>query len=399
MKVVLSIILLILFFIPSSASSSYNGIPVKYHAHLDRAFQKAGQNRPALLETLNKSPRKQKEAFAFLLSWMPERDLQTLSGEFIASQVEWAYRAKREFKWCAALPDTIFYNEVLPYYCLDEQRDNWRKDFYNKFRPFVKNCKTVFEAIDSVNLNIRDQLEVDYNVKRSIVNISPFKAISEKMATCTGLSFLLIDAFRSVGIPARLAGTPLWTNLRGNHNWVEVWIDGKWYFTEYYPDKLNKSWFVADAGKADPRNPEHWIYATSYKPADTYFPLVWDKKNKEIHGCNVTERYIQLYQEQLADEKLKENEQILNFVLYPDSASLNIPDKRIPAKLTVKEAGKVVDFGFTPGPTDDFNKFLKIKLKKNDRYVLQIETQGHEPITKEINSGGQNDAIITLLLK
>ena len=76
MKVVLSIILLILFFIPSSASSSYNGIPVKYHAHLDRAFQKAGQNRPALLETLNKSPRKQKEAFAFLLSWMPERDLR-----------------------------------------------------------------------------------------------------------------------------------------------------------------------------------------------------------------------------------------------------------------------------------------------------------------------------------
>ena len=67
--------------------------------------------------------------------------------------------------------------------------------------------------------------------------------MKEKMATCTGLSFLLVDAFWSVGIPARMAGTPMWTNMKGNHSWVEVWVDGEWYFTEYYPEDLNKSWF------------------------------------------------------------------------------------------------------------------------------------------------------------
>ena len=32
------------------------------------------------------------------------------------------------------------------------------------------------------------------------------------VATCTGLSILLVDACRSVGVPARIAGTPLWSN-------------------------------------------------------------------------------------------------------------------------------------------------------------------------------------------
>jgi transglutaminase-like putative cysteine protease len=38
-----------------------------------------------------------------------------------------------------------------------------------------------------------------------------------------------VDACRSVGIPARVAGTPMWTNMRGNHTWVEVW-DRDWHF-------------------------------------------------------------------------------------------------------------------------------------------------------------------------
>ena len=43
-------------------------------------------------------------------------------------------------------------------------------------------------------------------------------------ASCTGISILYVDALRSVGIPARLVGTPAWHGKEndGNHNWVEV---------------------------------------------------------------------------------------------------------------------------------------------------------------------------------
>ncbi len=46
-----------------------------------------------------------------------------------------------------------------------------------------------------------------------------------------------VDALRAVGIPARLAGTPAWNQAvqHGNHNWVEVWVDGAWQFIEARP--------------------------------------------------------------------------------------------------------------------------------------------------------------------
>jgi len=377
MKSFLIVLTVTLLFI-TACQSKYNGIPPKYHTLLDSAYVKAGNNAEQIFSAFENSPRKQKEAIAFLIVYMPEKDLQTLSSEFLTDQVNGAFKVREEFVWCKELPDSIFFNEVLPYFSLDEKRDNWRENYYHRFSKYVINCLSLSEAIDSVNLNIRDELQVDYNTQRSIVNISPFQAEKEGMATCTGLSFLLVDAFRSVGIPARIAGTPLWTNMRGNHNWVEVWIDEEWFFTEYYPDALNKSWFLGDAGKADPEKPVHWIYAASYKPTGTHFLRVWDRDAKDIHGVNVSERYIRLYQEQLAGKKLSDDEILVDVVLYKEPGTESAGN-RISEKVTVWNGDEKVDFGYTPMATDDLNKFLKFKLNKNETYRIEFsDINGNE---------------------
>lgn len=391
---------ILLLFVAAAAifygcQSEYSGVPDKYHSLLDTAFAKAGENAEELKMALAESEKKQKEATAFLISYMPEDDLENLSAGFILDQVRGAWRAREEFEWCRNLPDSIFLNEVLPYYNLDEIRDNWRDDFYSKFAPLVGDCNNIYEAIDSVNFNIMEELGVEYNTKRSAVNISPFQAIEEQMATCTGLSFLLVDAFRSVGIPARIAGTPLWTNMRGNHSWVEVWIDGEWYFTEYYPDALNKSWFLADAGKADPEKPVHWIYAASYKPAETNYPLIWDRDSKEVHGVNVTDRYIRLYQESLEGKELADDELLVNMVLYKNKGGESA-EGRVSEKITVFEGDKQVDFGYTPRPIDDLNKFLKFRLKKDKTYRVEFPGPGDETFSKEINTGDELEEVIKL---
>jgi hypothetical protein len=255
---------------------------------------------------------------------------------------------------------------------------------------------TIYEAIDSVNLNIQKILGVDYNVNRSKVNISPLQALKEKMATCTGLSILLIDAFRSVGIPARIAGTPMWTNMRGNHSWVEVWINGEWHFTEYYPDGLNKSWFVADAGKADIQKPEHWIYAASYKPTSIHFPLVWDSLSTNIHAINVTERYIKLYDKQLSEEKLSEDELMGEIVLLQSPRS----DKRISRRISVRQGDTEVNFGYSPSEVDDLNRFLKVKLKKNTLYNFEFLNSSDQLVTvSKLTGSGSIESIILLFEK
>jgi hypothetical protein len=381
----------------TSCQSKYYGAPANYHVLLDSAFVKAGENASELEKVLHSVNRKQKEAAAFLIAYMPEKDLQSLSAEFIIDQIDGAFKAREEFAWCRSLPDSVFLNEVLPYFSLDEKRDNWRYDFYNRFAPLVRNCSNIYEAVDSVNLNIMEVLEVEYNTKRSSVNISPFQAIEEKMATCTGLSFLLIDAFRSVGIPARIAGTPMWTNMRGNHSWVEVWIDGEWYFTEYYPDALNKSWFLADAGKADPQKPVHWIYAASYKPAETNYPLIWKRNSKEVHAVNVTDRYIRLYQEQLAGSELNDDEVLVDVVLYKNQTEQGAQG-RISEKVTVWKGEEQVDFGYTPLPTDDLNKFLKFRLKKDKTYRFEFSDTDGKSKAQEINTGSAQGEVIKLFV-
>ena len=87
------------------------------------------------------------------------------------------------------------------------------------------------------------------------------------LASCTGLSILLVDACRALGIPARIVGCPLWVNKRGNHTWVEVWDEGVWKFTgaaEYDSKGLNRGWFAGTASTCDSTKPVHCIYASSF---------------------------------------------------------------------------------------------------------------------------------------
>ncbi|MDP4185548.1 MAG: transglutaminase-like domain-containing protein, partial [Bacteroidota bacterium] len=281
---------------------------------------------------------------------------------------------------------------------LNETRENWRKDFFERFSSRVKGCTTLAQAIDSVNKNINKVVQVEYNTKRKKPDQSPFESMQQHMATCSGLSIILADAFRAVGIPARVAGTAMWTNMRGNHNWVEVWLDGKWYFTEFYPDKLNHSWFLADAGKADPSKRLHWIFASSFKPAGTYFTLVWDEKIRYVHAFNVTDRYIKEYQEQLSGEKLKDDETLVSVVLQKDDSCSPDGNNRIAARIGVLSEGKEIDFGYSSSSTDDLNKFLKFKLKKNTEYLFVFtDTKGvkHQKVVKTADAA--EDMIILSL--
>jgi hypothetical protein len=390
------LILFLLFSVISGSGQHYlKGIPGKYKSSVKEAVEKSETNGDQLIRTLLLANRKEKEPVAFLLSNMPERDLQSLTADFIQENVRLALKARKQFRWCKALPDSVFLNEVLPYCCLNETRDNWRNDFHNRFYPLVMNCHSIREAIDSVNLNILKITGVEYNTKREKTDQSPYESIRQKMATCTGLSILLTDAFRSVGIPSRIAGTPMWTNMRGNHSWCEVWIDGQWYFTEYYPEKLNHSWFVADAGKADKEKPIHWIYATSWKPTPLAFPCVWDSSIQYVHAVNVTDFYIDLYEKQFTERKLAEDEVILNMVLYRTAGSTAGND-RVLKRISLMKDDKEVNFGYSPSEADDLNHFLQFVLKKNTIYTIIFPGKVGEKKTYSFTTGEKSGEVLRL---
>ncbi len=232
-------------------------------------------------------------AARFLAGNMPVEDREKADAAHLTANLDAAFAARKEFPWAAAVPEEIFLNDVLPYAVFDETREPWRADFLAKARGIVKESKSASEAAQALNRDFFELIHVHYHQGRKAPNQSPSESIASGRATCTGLSILLVYACRSVGIPARAVGTPMWTNQRGNHTWVEIW-DGAWHFTgadEYDAKGLDRGWFVEDAARADADHPAHAIYATSWKRDGLSFPLVWSPASKRVAAVNVTHRY------------------------------------------------------------------------------------------------------------
>lgn len=354
------------------SEGKYNNVPEKYHNLLDKALVTAGNNAIELQTALEKAPAEQKEGMAFLISYMPERDLKELKADFLLENSAYAYKAREQFSWAKQIPDSIFFNEVLPYVSLNEKRENWRKDFFDRFSKYVVNCSDIFEAIDSINQNVRDEVLVDYSTKRKKPDQAPFESMEQHLASCTGLSIILTDAFRAVGIPSRVAGTPNWHDERGNHNWTEVWANGKWYFTEYYfPGQLDNAWFFADAGKAIKNDREKAIYASSFKPTGISFPLVWDENIKYVAAENVTDRYTELYRKHLASISTDGNHVSLRVMAFKNKNQDKESDDRVAVNLDIFENNKQMGGGRTSGPTQDMNDVLTFALEKNKTYTIK----------------------------
>lgn len=360
----------------AQAGNPYKGLDAKLAADLKANITAAGQNGKELLAALKKAPKGQKEGMAFLIAYMPEGDRDTLTADFLLGEVGWAYKARETFPWAKALPDSIFYNDVLPYASMNERREPWRAMFWEKLYPLVEGMTDIRAALNTINKQLQYIVKVEYNTKREKPNQSPAESMRQGMASCSGLSVLLTDALRTMGIPSRIAGTPMWVSREGNHNWSEVWIDGKWYFTEYYPTPaLNHSWFLERAGKADKSDPIYWMYATSWKPTGLAFPMVWSRKNKNVPGVDVTDFYIDLYNAQMA-EAAKGVPVVIRVFRAQDGGRSSAD--RVAQDIRVVDAAsdQMVAAGKTAGPTADMNDYLKLYLPEGRKLKVEFKDAG-----------------------
>jgi len=232
-------------------------------------------------------------AASFLAEHRPERDAD-VAPELLRENLTLALAARESFPWARDVPEELFFNDVLPYAVFDETRERWRASFLELAKPIVADATTASEAAQALNREFFHAVNVHYNTGRKRPNQSPSESIAQGRATCTGLSIILVDACRAVGIPARAAGVASWHDDRGNHTWAEVW-DGRWYFTgadEYDANGLDRGWFQGDAAKAVPGDPRYAVWATSWRPADFTVPLVWDPRDTSIPAVDSTPRYL-----------------------------------------------------------------------------------------------------------
>ena len=335
----------------------------EYDTLARQSLKNAGSNRVEIGNALRLVPRKQKEGMEFLIAFMPVSDLQSLSAQFLLQHVEYAYKAWQEAAWSGSITKDIFLNNILPYSNVTETRESWRKDFYERFQVIVRDSQTPGEAAVKLNQEIFRITNVKYSTARKRPDQSPSETMDSGLASCSGLSVLLIDACRSVGIPARFVGTPMWSNKSGNHSWVEIWNDG-WHFTgacEPAGDHLDRGWFLGRAAQADRNSRLHAIYAVSYRPTKQRFPLGWAAEKDWVWAVNVTDRYTQMKEELPAG---------IARVMF---GAVDNDGVRLSASVEIRDtAGQLIYQGITNDIRFDTNDHLNVKLKVSEEYEVLV---------------------------
>ena len=372
------------------------GVPAEWRESLENAIASSerGDELKAALESVDKSQRKD---MAYLIINMPDFDRNGIDLELLKENVEYANIAREQFAWAQQLPEEVYLCDVLPYAVVDEVRDSWRKELYAIFAPEVEGCATMYDAICAVNANIPRLTGVDYNTLREKTNQSPSESMRQGMASCTGLSILLVDAYRAVGIPARFVGTASWHDNRGNHSWTEVWLDGEWRVTEYYfPSQLDHLWFMPDASKAKADDRTYAIYATRFAGGDDWFPMVWangeegasvDELPQWVGAENVTEHYIDLAYEQYTRHLEAGTHTFLRIAGYKEQGKTEQSGDRVAMGVDIFRGTEQMGGGLTAGELRDMNDFFSVLLPKNTEYELRYYNAAGELQTQKVQLG------------
>lgn len=260
-----------------------------------------------------------RDAERFLYANMPSWDLSnngTLAGGILPLTVNLSLAARRHFSWAADVPHDIWRDYVLPYASVNEARTDWRQLLTSILSPLLQNKTSqpqdIGQVVATVNrllwLAVRPQGPIVFKSAQTPLIYDPMSTITFGYASCTGVSILLVDALRAVGVAARLVGTPAWHGKvsAGNHNWVEVWLGpGRglagedWSFVEAQPagpgeslDNPCDKWFC---------NPLHFdskteTFAARFRRQQnmTVFPMAWDAQNREVPGVDRSTFYNKL---------------------------------------------------------------------------------------------------------
>lgn len=190
----------------------------------------------------------EKQALQYLYAYMPISDLADYSGDYFLSQIKYTLKAKKEMAWSKSIPEDIFLHFVLPIRVNNENLDMFRSTMYDELANRIKGLSMKDAALE-INHWCHEKVTYKGSDYRTS---SPLATMKTSWGRCGEESVFTVNALRTVGLPARQVYTPRWAHSDDNHAWVEVWVDGKWYFLgacEPEPD-LDMGWFAEPARRA-----------------------------------------------------------------------------------------------------------------------------------------------------
>lgn len=202
------------------------------------ALRLAGGNRSELEIAMSKAKGKDTE---YLVTHASHYDLLNLTAEKISENVTYAQKVHAALPYLGGrISDALWHEWVLPHRVLDEEGELWRKDFYERLWPLVRDKKTVREAVDALHTwlmvgTATEKARICFGASENRSK-TPSQMLKIGKGACGDLSMMMVYCLRAVGIPAR-------------HAWL-TWRfggDDAHYNCEYWDTQLHQ-WVPLDAG-------------------------------------------------------------------------------------------------------------------------------------------------------
>lgn len=184
----------------------------------------------------------------YILATLPPSDLAEYGAAFFLKILRQALETRREFAWCAALPERLFLLHVAYPRIHDEALSDCRAIFREALAPRVRGM-ALTDAILEVNRWCAEQVTYRPTDERTA---SVWDVYCRGYGRCGEESAFTVTALRSVGIAARQVYCPWWSHCDDNHAWVEAWDGARWrYFGACEPEpELDRGWFTIAASRA-----------------------------------------------------------------------------------------------------------------------------------------------------
>jgi len=163
--------------------------------------------------------------------WLREYiwDYSTMSSELLIENVEWGFQAREEFPWCRNLPESVFFEYVLPYRSTQEPLHSWRPMVYETYKPFVAGLTTALEVAEEINSKNTTIFGFDTLYYRHPEDRDIPTLLSCGEGRCEDMSNLSNYSLRALGVPTTSDFTPRWPKGDNNHAWNAVYFEGTWY--------------------------------------------------------------------------------------------------------------------------------------------------------------------------
>ncbi len=187
-------------------------------------------------------------AVMYLYTASPFSDLANNPFEMFVDFARHGVFLWREIEEVRALPEEFYLNYVLHHRVNEEEIRPCRALFWSELRERVAG-KRAREAAIEVNYWCAEHVTYQSGDDRTLSALAVYR---RGYGRCGEESVFLVNALRSVGIPARQVYAPRWSHCDDNHAWVELWCDGGWHFTGACEPLmiLDQGWFTGAASRA-----------------------------------------------------------------------------------------------------------------------------------------------------